>query len=590
MPEPFQSAVLDTVLAALSKELSVDTSEAYNDPHISSRLKNEHGVHKARLAHGYFAGWACLADTSPQVALPRELAADVLTSLRVYDTILPMGQVTSSTDVGLRMTISRAATYQDSIYHVAPKNLGGKAWRSSDEYLSVQRTWSNTGFEPLSPCVSFGWLGTQRKAIARNDLDDCDAMTLLGAVDFDMDLVESLAPAFVRAIGIANSHIAESGSRMQGAALAALLNYDVQHYVRRIQEDWVRNGRGAANFGPHMISPEDWVAALVADSTSLCAYGYQGAVAYTPSKAGSFVGLLLSNTHDLLYDLATSNLMSSVMYAAAAAVTKDDLHCIFVTSFMDGIARRYSIGAMHVPSNSLFGDNAMFAAGVWAGFSERYRTWERFVKYSRQISRSPSAEARNIEENARHHRILADFSLLDVAGAWRRVTTGTTRGDVLLVPRVTAVYRPAAAPEIAEGPLPEICATCMVQFKDLLNGCGSDEIRGVEGLPGGVVGCRAVARATAIRRAAIFAASGSCGDVCACRIGCWADIVGYRVLTALMATEKTVSNEEWLLQCYAVWTVMTFPVSVATVLSGFDLSCQMFQDEGAMGARDVLDC
>ncbi|KAJ7666363.1 hypothetical protein B0H17DRAFT_951076 [Mycena rosella] len=484
------------------------------------------------------------------------------------------------------MRISRGR-FQDALDYVAPKNLGGKAWRTSAEYLTVQAAWSHTGFEPLSPCVSYGWLGTQRKAFARRDVDACDALVLLGSVDFDMDREAGFAPGFLGALETAKRHTGEVGTPMQGAALTGLLSYDLQQYVRRIQEGWVKDARGAANGGPRAISAEDWIATLVVDSTSLCGHGYQGAGRYKENKVGAFVGLVVSNTHDLLYDLATSNLMSSVMYAAAAGVTKDNLHCIFVTSFMDEIARQFCTTASD-PDQSSFGDNAMLVSAVWAGFSERYRTWERFVKYSRQIARSTSPEARNIADRAAEQLVLADCDFGDVATAWSKATTKTNSYN--LVPRSTVAYVPRAAPEIAEGLLPDVCMTCMVSFQSALDGFASDEIRGVEGLSAAIVGCQGVARASAIRRAALFATGSGCCDVCACRIGCWADIASHRVLTALMASERTTPAAEWLLQSYAVWTVMSSPVSVATILSGFDLCCEMSQDEGAMGSRDVLDC
>ncbi|KAJ6536450.1 hypothetical protein DFH09DRAFT_1283836 [Mycena vulgaris] len=556
---------------------------------MSIRARNEHviaAVRNARLARGHFAGWIALADLCSSVTLPSALVSDVITSIRVYDTIRPASP-TIRPSTGLRMTITRAAENHDSLHHVPPKNLGGQGWRSSEEYLSAQRTWSNTGFEPLSPCVSFGWLGTQRKSISRGDIDDCDAMTLLGGVDFDMDRVASFASGFAGAFEIAERHTAEAGTRMQATALAALLNFDVQKYVRPIQEEWVQNGKGAANVGPPGIPPEDWVAALIGDNTSLCLYGYQGSDVYAQSQVGSFVALLLSNTHDVLYDRATSNLMSSVMYAAAAGVTKANVHCIFVTTFMDGIAKRFCLEDRNVET-SVFGDNAMLACAPWAGFGERYRTWERFVKYSRQIARCDSREAREIGEQAAQHRVLADCTLLDVSEAWRRATSSTTGYNLVMRPTVT--YTPAAASEIVGGSLPELCPMCAGSFRDALNAFASDEIRGVEGIPSGVVEGRAVARAAAIRRAVIFATSDSCCNICACRIGRWGDTTAHRVLTALICREAAASAVEWLLECYAVWTVMTFPVSVATVLAGFDLCCEMGQDEGAMGSRDVLDC
>jgi hypothetical protein len=304
----------------------------------------------------------------------------------------------------------------------------------------------------------------------------------------------------------------------------------------------VRDGLGSANLGPKAIPPADWVAALIADSTCICAYAYESPAVYTESKVGSFFGLV-SNTHDLLYDLATSNLMSSVRYAAAAGIVEENLHCIFATSVADDIARR--LCASSAVERILFGDNAAFGASAWAGFSERYRTWERFVIYSRQISRSTSARVRSTAAMAVQQVVLTDFPLLDVSDAWDRLTTDATSHK--LVDRSSFTYVPTPAPEISESVLPELCLACAMSFKAALEAAASDKIHAVEGLPVDVVSCRAVARASAIRRAAIIATEYKCCDVCACRIGCWCDVVSHMVLTALMAEEHTTSSTEWVL-------------------------------------------
>ncbi|KAJ6536804.1 hypothetical protein B0H19DRAFT_1079220 [Mycena capillaripes] len=533
---PFNSHILESILTICSEERTEELSDvdavtkaapisASKYLTMSIHVRNTYVaniVRRAILTDGYFAGWICLSKLYPTISLPSPLVTDVLTSIKVYDTIRPNGTIRSY-PTHLVMTITRGAQ-RDSLYHVAPKNLGGKTWMSSIEYASVQRTWSNTGFEPLSPCVSFGWLGTQRKTISRADRDDCDAMTLLGAVDFDMDRAEAFAHGFTAAMDIAKRHTAAAGTQMQGVALAALLNYDLQQYVRPIQEKWVRDGLGSANLGPKAITPADWVAGLVADSTSICAYAYEGPTVYTESKVGSFAGLLVSNTHDLLYDLATSNLMSSVMYAAAAGIVEDNLHCIFATSVADAIARR--LCASNAEENTLFGDNAMCAVSAWAGFSERYRTWERFVKYSRQISRSTSTRVRRIAEMAVQQVVLADLPLLNVSDAWDRLTTDATSHK--LIDRSSIAYVPTPALEISKSAPPELCPTCTATFKAALDAAASDEIHAVEGLPADVVSCRAVARASAIRRAAILATEDrgahyvvhGVGAAMLCRLGC----------------------------------------------------------------------
>ncbi|KAJ7029427.1 hypothetical protein C8F04DRAFT_1187640 [Mycena alexandri] len=538
---------------------------------LSVRGKNALVIELVRnglRADGYFAGWSWLSALCSQVALPSALVTDVLTCIRVYESMRPAPQrpAHGPTSTPFRMTITRATKLHDSLHHVAPKNIGGKAWVNSDEYLSVYPTWSNTCFGLLPPSSIFVWLGSQRKTISRPDLDECDSLMLLGTVDFDLNRIDSCKGWFSAAIEIAKRNIATAGTRMQGCALAALLNYDLQKYLRRIQEI------------------DTWVA----DSTGISGNGYERRSRYQQSKAGIFTTLMVCNTHDLLYDLATSNLMSSVMYADAAGITKANLHCIFLTSCADQIARRLLCNAPGA-REPLFGDNAFVTTAAWAGFGERNRTWERFVKYSRQIARSSSVEAATIAEHAVQQLVLADCNLADIAETWAKLTL-PNGSHYTTTPRQAIGYHPSAAPEIMAGMVPDLCSGCMVPFQEALLAFTSDTISAIEGLPVKVMERRAVARAAAIRRTTIFATCEECCDVCACRIGRWADLVSYTVLTALMADEKSTPASEWLLQCYAVWAVMTSPVDVATVLSRFDLCCKVVQNNGAMGERDVLDC
>ena len=57
----------------------------------------------------------------------------------------------------------------------------------------------------------------------------------------------------------------------------------------------------------------------------------------------------------------------------------------------------------------------------------------------------------------------------------------------------------------------------------------------------------------------------------------------------MMENESTTSGADWLLQCYAVWTISLSPMSVITVLSMFDLLCEVKCEDGVMGRRDVLE-
>jgi len=576
----------DAYTVARASQLTVAEYDAMSLPERNSFVLGL--VREVHASEGYFAGWQCLADVASRVQLPKQLVADVLKAVEIYNTIQPAKEARKPTD--LHMTIARPVPGLDSLYHVTPKSIGGKAWMDSDEYTEeAQRAWCNTKFAPMSPCAAFIWLAVQRKTISKSDLDACNALTLLGTVDFDLDRVEAYKPGFSHALGIAMRHVGEIGTQMQGTALAALLNFDVQKYVRQVQELWVAGKKGAANFGPQAIRAEDWVATIVGDCGGLAAFAYEGAAVYAESRSTMFPALLLANTHDLLFDMATSNLMSSVMYAAAAGGSDYNIAPIFATSTADAVARR--ICALPDTALALYGDNSVLGISAWAPFNERYRTWERFVKYSRQIGRSTSAAAQRVAEMARTPLVLKDCDILDLEEAWRNATGTVSQHD--FSPRQTIAYKPASAPEILDifgVPQPELCAKCTISFRSSVNSFDSDEILAIDGLPQTVVSCKAVARAAAIHRAATFATGDNCCDACACRIGCWADAAGYTVLTALMASDQTASASEWILECYAVWAVTTSPVSVATVLTGFDLICELKEQDGAMGVRDVLDC
>ncbi|KAJ6489166.1 hypothetical protein C8R47DRAFT_477036 [Mycena vitilis] len=335
----FKTRFLEEILGICSEEKVIELSRVALVTAIPAAEYNGMSVHSknicavnivraAILKDGYFAGWRCLSDLCPHI-LPTSMVKDALTCIKVYESIRPIFPPPSPT--ALTMTIVRHGQ-QDSLYHIPPKSLGGKAWAGSVEYASAQPTWSNTGFEPLSPCVSFGWLAAQRKILSRDDRDHCDAMLLLGTVALDMDRAKAFAPGFAAARHIAMLHIVAAGTRMQGVALAALLNYDVQHHVRSIQEKWDQEGLASVNPGPRAISPADWASTVIGDCTVLSAFAYEEAKVYTVTTVGLFLGMLNASTYDFLYDRATSNILTCVSYSMGAGIAENNIHCIFVIS------------------------------------------------------------------------------------------------------------------------------------------------------------------------------------------------------------------------------------------------------------------
>ena len=541
-------------------------------------------VRDASATDGYLAGWQCLSTFAPRVSLNSFFLDDVAKCMNIYQQIRPGVQRTT---IPLQMTVSHTPD-QDSLNQVPPKDVRGTAWMLNDDYAVTQRAWVNAGFPLLSPCVALGWPGVQRKVISRNDLNDCDALMLLTTVDYDLDREKKYDSAFQYAIGVGRRWAAKIGTKMHSTAIVALLGLDLQINVRQIQESWVAGRSIAGSLGPDDINAHNWVAALVGDCGAYSASGYEDQKCYRQTRVGLFTAVVMGNVHDVIYDIATSNRLSSGLYAAAAGVAEFDAHRAFLTSVMDAVARRViGLSPDEVP---LFGDNALLLTGAWVLFAERYRTWERYIKYMRLLKRSDAAEARNVVNLAGRHLMLAHCDLDDVVETWRMAMTKGVEES--FIHRMAVAYTPSAAPEIANIPgisQPDLCSACAVLFQQALMSFATDEIHGIPDLPANVIMCPAVSRAAAIRRVVLFASSDSCCDVCACRIGRWADVAGYMVCTALMSSDLVTSASEWLLQCYAVWAVSTWPVSVMTVLTGFDLLCNVTCEEGAMGARDVLN-
>ncbi|KAJ7655675.1 hypothetical protein DFH06DRAFT_481688 [Mycena polygramma] len=539
-------------------------------------------VRSVYVSDGSFAGWDCLARIASNISLPPSVVADVVHGTLLYAFLRPSA-IPTSVVPGLSVAITR--TGLDSITKVSPKTLGGKGWKQSEIYAAVLKGWShNWGFDPFGPCTALAFTGVQRKVIwPRTNLSDSDALVLLGGlVDYDLDSNSQYSPGFVNAMAVAMRYVANIGSRMQGLALFSLLNLDVQHHSRMVQKGWMARPTGSRVHGAAGISPADWQAIAVSDCAVLSAFGYEPAAAYAESRLGMFSALVICSMYDLLYDWKTYNLGAPMLYVEAAGTAPQNMHCIFTTTVLDAMAIRI----FHLDENTipLYGDNALAVGAAWAPFNARYHTWERFVKYSRQIARSDSSDVRNIIAMAKESLVLP---CSDVDEAWRQANT---RGaETTLIPRITAQYTPSPSPDFPGLPRPDLCPSCTPAFQGALDAFEADIIHAVEGMPASVIKCAAVAIAAAIHRTCVFASGPDCCDVCACQIGRWADEASNEVMVTLMSSEHDTCASEWLLQCYVVGCVPLSPVSVPSILSGFDLRCEVTQDEGAMGSRDVLD-
>ncbi|KAF9060155.1 hypothetical protein BDP27DRAFT_1430407 [Rhodocollybia butyracea] len=453
---------------------------------------------------------------------------------------------------GLEMLITRYPNL-DSLNEVGPKtSTGGRAWLHNSEYMDIYRRRSeNIGYGLIGPLVTFPILFGSICA----DPEDAvyiDIVNLMGTVDYDFDRDEGHHGGFSYVMAVADKYGKEIGTKMQGTIFGALLNYDIQMFVRPIQEKWVEEKCGASNLGPADISPEDWVPFVIGDCAVLCPAAYQDKSLYKSTRA--------------------------------AGVAQYSVHCAFATSTIDPLVQRVGQNG-----TVLYGDVEGIATAAWSPFNTRYRSWQRLVKYTRLLSRFSSPEATALLAASRRDMVLSGFDVDDISGSWARAMT--ISAEDLLRERITTGYMPAPAIELLDIPgiaPPEICPSCTVLLEEAI--ITVDDFHAIDGLSDDIVSSRAVALAAGIRRACLVACDNKFCDVCGCRVGFWADCASYIVLTALMTSAYKFKAAKWVIQCYAVWAVTVSPVSIMTILSGFDLICELKLGENdAMGIRDVID-
>ncbi|KAL2066879.1 hypothetical protein VTL71DRAFT_1303 [Oculimacula yallundae] len=537
----------------------------------------------------WLSGWSSLSQLAPECGLHEQFISDIETCAEIYSRIRSSPDANTPIDVGITV---KSSPNVDSLMEIGPKGLGGKAWMVDPEYLSIQSRWNSPGFAPMGPTVAFGWNGMNKKTVDREDEESCRAMQMLGTVDYDFDLEAANNAGFARSLEEASRNVVKTRSNIQRGAVAALLNSDLQQFTRSIQMGWVKEGTGSYILGPEDVSPDDWVKTNAMDCALAMGLGYQDSSRHALNRKGIFIGNTLGNCHDVLYDMGCSSRISSVMYARGAGIARHDIHRATVAvaiGCLDNMARR--INQMSDTEIPYYGDALSVFSGSWSPFNGRYRPWERFIKYSRQLKRSKSSEARAILDAASRCLVfIEDSPDADMTVIWKKAL-GPDESEKL-TERQTHAYTSPPGDEILNTPgvpIPDICKQCNVSFRQAIH-TTDDAIRGIEGLPQSAVSCRALGLAAAIRRAVNFAASDDSCDICACRIGNWADSVAYRVLVTLMMSEEETSPKEWLLQHYLVACVDFWPISVPSVLAGFDLVGCLRYDRGAMGIRDTVDC
>ncbi|PVH73798.1 hypothetical protein DL98DRAFT_576031 [Cadophora sp. DSE1049] len=568
--------IADTVTACLAmknhtgKSVELESLSIEQQNQILATIVQEHA-----LQHGYIPGWELLADATPTALHPR-LMKDVSIAANVYGRLKSGTHSLPPTD--LRMSVGPNSTYE-SVYRVGPKSLGGTAWKANKECQEFMKNpiWNAMGYsQGFPPSVAIGWIGIQRKTTPVRDTAEVVALQLLGTVDFDLDLSGDNNTGFEEGFRIASQYAGAAGTSLQRAAFIGMINYDFQIDIRPIRNRWVVERKGPWNLGPMDVAPEDWTAYLVADCAALVPFGYDAD--YLTSRIGMANGMIFLQCQVLIFDTGCSNRAVTVPYAESAGVAKFGIHAAYAVT-------AYTATAKHVLDfNDLcFGYSATLIAGVWGPFQTRYRVWERFIKYTRQLKKSDPG---NLLDISFRDLLLKDYDLTkEVGEEWARAMRSD---DSDLMARPTAKYFVPVADlfNIPGVQVPKLCHSCASNFDEVMRSQELEEIHALEGLPD-VFG-RRVSLAVGIRRAATWACDTSC-DSCACKVGYWADQAAYIVLVATMQDEAILGQREWMLQNYLVGCVALWPVSMSFLLSGFDLTAELSFEEGAMGDRDVVD-
>ncbi|TVY67416.1 hypothetical protein LSUE1_G006581 [Lachnellula suecica] len=589
--EEIELAQHEALDAAVEKYLKTEFSSKALSVHERNQLLATL-VRGRCIEEGFLAAWSCLVEVAPNMGMDPRLVEDACTAANVYER-LKSGE-RGRDPVDLKISIGPAASY-DSIERIGPKSLGGTAWRVSEEYNAflTNPAWSHWGYaKGIPPCVAMGWIGVQMKVTPPADAAEVVKLQLLGTVDFDMDYLADNQSGFQSGFDSAALYTRAVGTKLQGAALIGMLNFDLQNYIRPIQNRWAVENNGAFNLGPADVSPKDWVAYLVADCAALVPFAYDKD--YSMSRTGMINGMVQLQCQDLLFDTGCSNRVATVPYVQAAGVAKYGIHAAYAIAAYEATATYFlNSGKDQVPP---FGYSSTVVAGPWGPFGTRYRVWERCVKYMHQLKRAKHPEAKALLDLASGDLILKDYSLeKDVGDEWARAMQSDA-SDLIKRPTVKYFVEVDASDLFGTPGVdkPELCDKCGPVFEKTMASMEKEEIHAAAGLPPSVTVAkdefgRPASLAAGFRRAAMWACSDECCDVCASRIGNWIDAAAYSVLTALMHDEPLLGPSMWMLQNYFVGCVAFWPVSLPFLLSGFDLLADMSFEDGAMGTRDVVD-
>lgn len=540
--------------------------------------------------NGTLAGWKSLSELLPQWGLHPQMVSDALDTVKVYQAVRAVDNVNRASKV--RMTV-KATPSPESLTQIGPKSIGGKAWKSNDLYITLQKSWNGLQSSSLPPCPIWIWIGMIKKVILAEHQDYAGALHMMSTVDYDLDRNPDTKFGFDYTWDVSAKCVASGENCLRGAALAALFSFDIQNIVRETQETWLVEQKGAYSLGADNISPRDWVAAAVGDCAGLSPFGYLSSLGYARGKVSMFLAMALANSHDVLYDICSQNRMSSVLYAAAAGGAMQDMHTVFLHTIMDAVAGRVS--GLREGEQPLYGDSAALCTAAWVPFNGRYRTWERFVKYHRLLFEAQDPDYSIVLDHSVRQIVFKDYNIDtdDVVSLWQAAIdehnnrpTKSRKRKLIIYPVELAFDCMVDTSYIGR---PTLCSQCSEAFSRHTTH-SHPELHTTIALDLAALECPAVIWAATIAFFSRWATGESCCDNCAIKIGIWADEFSYIILVELMKSEQASNAREWLLHQYAVWCTAAAPVSVATVLSGFDLRADIRADAGAMGHRDTVDC
>ncbi|KAL5322204.1 hypothetical protein ACEPPN_010174 [Leptodophora sp. 'Broadleaf-Isolate-01'] len=429
--------IKDPIAAALV--IKAHTGETISFEAMSSEEQNQFLatlVRQFAVDYGYISGWKLLVDATPNILHPR-LMEDVATAASVYGRL--KAGIRSCPPSKLRISVGSKSTYE-SIYQVGPKSLGGNVWKANNEYKGFMEDsgWNAAGYSKGVPPYTA----------------DVVALQLLGTVDFDLD------QSFDNVIGIRSGfecairHTSAVGTPLQRASFIGMLNYDLQSDVRPIQNSWAAENNGPWNLGPADVSPEDWIAYLIADCAALVPFAYDAD--YLTSRTGMANGMILLQCQDLIFDTGCSNRVATVPYAEAAGVAQYGIRAGYAVA-------AYSATAKHIfEGNGVpFGYSAVMCAGPWGPFGTRYRVWERCVKYVRQLKKSDPG---HLLELSSRDLILKRYDLNSEAGSeWARAMKSNT-SDLIARPVVKYFVPVSDVSKVPAVIVPHLCGCVLLHL------------------------------------------------------------------------------------------------------------------------------